>query len=130
MPSVRSPRTDTVALLVKMTTRARVVPHQSSFGGSEVESVARDAFPGSPSVRSAFLIVRFSRMPSWRSAIPGHPQDPLHLGMFEVEKGCQGRKTFPMSAISVFQRPPSPLFTPFLFRSGYSALPKEGVNAK
>jgi hypothetical protein len=24
-------------------------------------------------------------MPSWRSAIPGHPQDPLRLGIFQED---------------------------------------------
>jgi hypothetical protein len=49
-----------------------------------VETLARKAFPGPPSASSAFLIVRLSRMPSWRSAIPGHPQEPVRLGMFET----------------------------------------------
>ena len=45
----------------EMTTRARVVPHRSNLRGREVETMARNAFLGSPSASSAFLIVRRSR---------------------------------------------------------------------
>ena len=91
----------------------------------EVNTVARNAFLGSPSASSAFLIFRLSRMPSWRSAVPGHPQDPLRWEFSTQQNRSHGDHPLTMKMGRNFFRNLGTVLVFEIFEAGYRSEPAD-----